>query len=51
VHISEEDENVRELIRAEEKHPSFTSVVITGINSTKVLYLRYHFDYWCQQLA
>ena len=51
VHISEEDENVRELIRAEEKLPSFTSVVITGINSSKVLYLRYHFDYWCQQLA
>ncbi|XP_046854704.1 structural maintenance of chromosomes flexible hinge domain-containing protein 1-like isoform X2 [Xenia sp. Carnegie-2017] len=51
VHIAEEDENLRELIRGEENHKSFTSVVVTGINSSKVLYLRYHFDYWCQQLA
>ncbi|BFZ21319.1 hypothetical protein BsWGS_24357 [Bradybaena similaris] len=50
-HISPEDEHVIKLISEEPGRESFTAVVIQGINTQHIAYLKQHFNMWTRQLA
>lgn len=50
-HIADDEDNVKKLVQEEPNKESFTAVVITGIKSEHILYLKSHFKHWCRQLA
>ena len=50
-HLSPDDDLISKLISEEESRESFTAVVIQGINTEHVTYLKHHFNTWTRQLA
>ncbi|XP_076146562.1 structural maintenance of chromosomes flexible hinge domain-containing protein 1 isoform X2 [Alosa pseudoharengus] len=49
--VAEEELFLQALIAEEEGKESFTAVVITGIQSEHITYLKQHFDLWTRELA
>lgn len=50
-HISADEEGLREVIEDEADKDQFTCVVIWGISSEHVQFLKHNFSTWCSQLA
>ncbi|XP_022088750.1 structural maintenance of chromosomes flexible hinge domain-containing protein 1-like [Acanthaster planci] len=50
-HLGSDDQNLKNLIKEEIGKESFTHVIITGINSHHIHYLKHDFVGWCRQLA
>ncbi|KAH6928130.1 hypothetical protein HPB50_012121 [Hyalomma asiaticum] len=50
-HVSTEEEGLREVIADEVNKEQFTCVVIWGISSEHVQFLKHNFSTWCSQLA
>ena len=50
-HVSSEDDNLKKLILEEEDKDSFTAVVINGIASCHIPYLKLCVKEWTRQLA
>ncbi|KAH9491932.1 Structural maintenance of chromosomes flexible hinge domain-containing protein 1 [Bulinus truncatus] len=50
-HINPEDENLIKMISEEPERSSFTAVIIQGVNTQHVAYLKQNFKMWTRQLA
>lgn len=50
-HISADEEGIRKVIAEEVGKDQFTCVVIWGVSSEHVQFLKHHFNTWCTQLA